>query len=71
METKLGWHVIRLIDKKPGRVPTIDEVKREVMALLRDQRREAAVRELLAELRVQAGGSIVLDQALIDTAEPP
>lgn len=70
-ETKLGWHVIRLIDKKPGRVPAIDEIKTEVTAFLRDQRREAAVKALIADLRLQCAESLVLNQGAIDAAGPP
>ena len=70
VETKLGWHVIRLIDKKPGRAPTLGEVKTEVMALLRAARRASAFESLIAELRTQSSASIVLHQPRIDTAGP-
>jgi parvulin-like peptidyl-prolyl isomerase len=71
VETKLGWHVIRLIDRKPGRVPAIDEVRREVTASLRDQSREAAVSALIAGLREQCAESLEVNQGAIDVAEPP
>lgn len=70
-ETKLGWHVVRLIDRKPGRVPTVGEVEHEIMALLHDQRRENAVAALISDLRAQAADSMILHQNVIDTACPP
>jgi parvulin-like peptidyl-prolyl isomerase len=71
VETKLGWHVIRLIDRKPGRVPALDEVRREVTASLRDQSREAAVSALIAGLRAQGADSLEVNQSAIDVAAPP
>ena len=50
VHTWLGWHVIKLIEKKPARVPAFEEVKDEVLARLRNERRDEAVRELLLRL---------------------
>ncbi len=50
VHTWLGWHIIKLLETKPARVPDFEEVKDEVLATLRNQRRPTAVKELLAHL---------------------
>lgn len=69
--TRLGWHVIRLIDAKPGRDASLEEARNEVTAMLSAGRRDAALKALMGELRAEAGQSISLNQPLIDGAEPP
>lgn len=71
VRTRLGWHVIRLIDAKPGRDASLEEARNEVMAMLSAERRDAALRALMGVLRAEAGQSISLNQPLIDSAEPP
>ncbi len=51
VHTKLGWHVIKLIEKKPARIPSFEEVHDEVLEMLRNQRREEAEQSLLVRLR--------------------
>ena len=51
VHTWLGWHVIKLIEKKPARVPAFDEVRDEILEMLRNQQREVAVRALMERLR--------------------
>lgn len=48
VHTWLGWHVIKLIEKKPARVPSFEEVKDEILTTLRNERREMAVKALTA-----------------------
>jgi len=57
VHTWLGWHVIKLIEKKPARVPGFEEVKDEVLARLRNERRDEAVRELLLRQAREMGCS--------------
>lgn len=70
VETRLGWHIIKLIEKKPGRMTTLAEVKSEVAAMLRNKRREAAIAALVAELRATAGTAVELNRDVLDSAEP-
>lgn len=71
--TQLGWHIIRLIGRRPARIPEFDEVRTEILALLTSQRREAAVKTLIAELRarsIKPTRFVFYRPALIETALP-
>lgn len=70
VETKLGWHVIRLIDKQAARMSAVDEIKNEVVATLQNERRADAVKSLMAGLRAEASVAITLNEELIESAEP-
>lgn len=70
VRTKLGWHVIRLIDLKPHRAAVETEVKSEVAALLTNERRTQAVNGLMAELRDKFQQQITIDRSLLDGLEP-
>ena len=71
VETKLGWHVIRLLDKKPGRAAAMDEVENEMKVQLSVETRGSALRDLLEELRKRPDMQVVLNQDVIDSAGPP
>ncbi|MFO1486550.1 MAG: peptidylprolyl isomerase [Verrucomicrobiaceae bacterium] len=49
--TKLGWHIIIVMERRESRLPTFEEAKAEISAMLTTQRREDAVKSLIAELR--------------------
>jgi len=49
--TELGWHLIRVTERQPPRVPDFDEVQAEILAFLHHERRQVAVKILIAELR--------------------
>ncbi|MEZ5384289.1 MAG: peptidylprolyl isomerase [Prosthecobacter sp.] len=71
--TKLGWHWIVVKERRESRVPEFDEVRDEILALLTSQRREAAVKSLVGELRrrSQVPTQFVFYHAqVIDLAEP-
>jgi parvulin-like peptidyl-prolyl isomerase len=52
--TSLGWHIVKLIETKQERAPSFEEVRAEVISHLRNERREAAVKALVAELRMRS-----------------
>lgn len=54
VQTRLGWHLIKLLDRKPARELTFDEAREEVLALLRNERRVNAVDEVMRDLRGKA-----------------
>lgn len=47
----LGWHIVKLLEKRPAGAPPFEALRAEIRALLVNERREAAVRSLVAELR--------------------
>lgn len=49
--TKLGWHLILVMDVHASRLPTFEDVRDEILAMLTSKRREEAVKSLVAELR--------------------
>jgi len=51
VQTKLGWHIIQLHERRPSRLPTFEEVRQEIEALLVSRQRTAAIQVLLEELR--------------------
>jgi peptidyl-prolyl cis-trans isomerase C len=40
IETHLGWHILYLTARSPSRLPTFEEVREEIIAMLDQQRRE-------------------------------
>ena len=63
VQTQLGWHLIKLLERKPARQLSFDEAKEEILALLTNERRQTAVAELISQLRSRA--SIVRNEALL------
>ncbi|MFN0080064.1 MAG: peptidylprolyl isomerase [Prosthecobacter sp.] len=68
--TKLGWHLIIVMERRASRLPTFEEAKAEISALLTSQRRAEAVKSLVAELRQTARESLIHHSPVIDRAEP-
>lgn len=53
-ETRLGWHIALVKEKRPAEPLTFEQAKPEVAALLMDERRRNALGALLTELRQKA-----------------
>lgn len=70
VQTHLGWHLILVLERHASRLPTLDEAKAEITALLISQRREEAVQSLLAELRQNSPQSVSYHAEVIDHSEP-
>ncbi len=72
VRTKLGWHIIKVADRKPARLPELAEVKDEILAMLKNQKRAKAIEDMLADLRQRAEQekAIQLNSVLIGQAEP-
>lgn len=49
--TNLGWHLILVTERQPPRVPDFGEVQAEILAFLQNERRQVAIKVLIAELR--------------------
>jgi hypothetical protein len=73
VQTKLGWHLIILMERRDSRLPTFEEAQSEIAALLTTQRREAAVQQLLSDLRQRSQQpplSVFYHAEVIDRTEP-
>ncbi len=71
--TQLGWHLIIVMDRRASRLPTVEEAKDEIAALLTSRRREDAVQNLIAELRersLRPVPSVFYHPQVIDHTEP-
>jgi peptidyl-prolyl cis-trans isomerase C len=54
VQTQFGWHVIRLDDERPRKVPSYDEVKGNLAQQMQQNAQKLAVDKLLTELRAKA-----------------
>lgn len=73
VQTRLGWHFLKLLDRRPPRAPEFAEVKDEILAMLVNERREQAVKSLVAELRVRSNRPpyfLRYHREVIDSAVP-
>jgi parvulin-like peptidyl-prolyl isomerase len=73
VQTQLGWHLIALMERRDSRLPTFAEAQGEIAALLTSERREEAVRSLIAELRERSQRPtqfVFYHPQVIDHAEP-
>lgn len=70
VQTKLGWHLIIVLERHASRLPALAEVSHEITALLISKRREAALKSLLAEWRERSPQSVQYHAEVIARAEP-
>ncbi|PRX31185.1 peptidyl-prolyl cis-trans isomerase C [Meinhardsimonia xiamenensis] len=53
IQTQFGWHVAKLNDRRERPVPTLEEMREELIAQLRQEVIEAAIEELVAKADVK------------------
>ncbi|MBO9535622.1 peptidyl-prolyl cis-trans isomerase [Herbaspirillum sp.] len=53
VQTQFGWHVIKLEDVRPAKVPTLDEVKPQIAEALQQKKLQAYQDELRKKAKVQ------------------
>jgi hypothetical protein len=68
-QTKLGWHLVLVVEKRPARLPTYEEAKDEIVAKLDDEKRQAALQTILKDLRRDA--KITRNEHVISAVVPP
>ncbi|CAN5810926.1 hypothetical protein BH09VER1_BH09VER1_32990 [soil metagenome] len=54
VKTQFGYHIIKVTDKKPAHTMTFDEVKKQLIAYLKQDKQRKATQELLKSLRDSA-----------------
>ncbi len=54
VETQFGYHLIKTVDRTAARVVPLEEAKEKIEAQLLDQKKQAAINELLEQLRNSA-----------------
>ena len=54
VQTRLGFHIIKLIDLQPARQRAFEEARDEIALELQNQKRAAAVQKLVVDLSSQA-----------------
>ena len=54
VRTRLGFHIVQLTDSKPARQMSFDEAESEVKLRIRNEKRQAFVLDLTAELLARA-----------------
>jgi hypothetical protein len=69
VESGLGWHLIWIESKLPGRVPPFEEIEAAVKSEWTDEQRAEAKRKLFETMR--AHYQIVLPQAVVAPADAP
>lgn len=52
LQTEYGWHVIKLIEERPAKAPSIDEVRGEISADLSQKAVETAVAKAISDAKV-------------------
>jgi peptidyl-prolyl cis-trans isomerase C len=53
VQTQFGWHVIKLEDVRPAKVPTLEEVKPQIAEALQQKKLQAYREQLRAKAKVQ------------------
>ncbi len=66
VQAEAGFHIVKLLDVQPARTATLDEVKPQLQAALRQQRQQQLVQAYLAQLAPPTNLSI--DSAALDAA---
>lgn len=56
--TAMGWHIVEVVDRAPGRALTLAEAAPEIRAFLESRKRTAAVGSLKAQIRQRAKGNV-------------
>lgn len=68
--TALGWHIIRVYERRPSRLPTFEECRHEIATSLEAKGRETALSGLLADLRQRSSARIFYHRAVIGRIVP-
>ncbi|MEL7097652.1 MAG: peptidylprolyl isomerase [Pseudomonadota bacterium] len=65
VQTQFGWHVIKLNEVRAKSAPTLDDVRQEIEAKLRNEAVDARIAELTAAAEIDRSGSEGIDASII------
>ncbi|RLB85525.1 MAG: hypothetical protein DRH24_01855 [Deltaproteobacteria bacterium] len=54
VETRFGYHIIKVTDKKEASTKSFEEVKKDLILMLKNKKKQAAVREYIESLKAKA-----------------
>lgn len=54
VETQFGYHIIKVTDKKEASTKSFEEVKKDLILMLKNQKKQTAVREYIDSLKAKA-----------------
>ncbi|MEO8205114.1 MAG: peptidylprolyl isomerase [Chthoniobacterales bacterium] len=60
VRTQFGYHIIKVTDKKPAGTVTFDEAQKQLITYLQAEKRKAAVRTIIDDLRAKANVKVNL-----------
>lgn len=66
IETKIGWHLIEVTDKRPAELASFESLKPEIIAALETSRRKDAIAQYRRNLRAQHPEKTIVHQELLD-----
>ncbi|MDX8402448.1 MAG: peptidylprolyl isomerase [Mariprofundaceae bacterium] len=58
VQTRFGWHVIQVLDRRPASLQPLDAVRDEIVSILRQKRWEQWMDELAAKARIRVIGEV-------------
>lgn len=67
VKTRLGWHILWVLERRPSRLPTFAEVQHEVVAFLEAQAREAVLKERIVQV---AELDVCIDDFMLRSLKP-
>lgn len=65
VQTQFGWHVIRLNDMRDKPLPTLDEMREQLIGQLQDQLINEKIEELTASAEIVAGATDGIDPSIL------
>jgi hypothetical protein len=62
VQTQFGWHVIKLEDVRPAKVPTLEEVKPQIAEALQQKKLQAYQEQLRARPRCNKPFALIVEE---------
>ncbi len=69
VQTQFGWHVIKMIETRARDIPTIDDVREQLVETLRERIFEDLIAQRESETKVDRSGADGIDMSIIKSTE--